>query len=135
MFPELVTRPDLDLFLPPIGGASVYLFGDPARLERIRSTKMPKIDKPTLFNTPEADAICSALEVFPPDNPWNLVVEDWPLHSNSKNIVASIGPSARTRLVVSLGDGPPSRCTALALRREGAPTPLSILSLIARDTS
>jgi GTP cyclohydrolase II len=32
MFPELVTRPDLELFLPPIGGASVYLFGDPARL-------------------------------------------------------------------------------------------------------
>ncbi len=32
MFPELVTRPDLDVFLPPIGGASVYLFGDPARL-------------------------------------------------------------------------------------------------------
>ncbi len=32
MFPELVTRPDLDVFLPPIGGMTVYLFGDPARL-------------------------------------------------------------------------------------------------------
>src|SRR5262249_43774943 len=32
MFPELVTRPDLDVFLPPIGGAPVYLFGDPALL-------------------------------------------------------------------------------------------------------
>lgn len=32
MFPELVTRPDLCLFLPPIGGATVYLFGDPAKL-------------------------------------------------------------------------------------------------------
>ena len=28
MFPELVTRPDLDVFLPPIGGMTVYLFGD-----------------------------------------------------------------------------------------------------------
>src|SRR5258707_14236912 len=28
MFPELVTRPDLDVFLPPIGGTTVYLFGD-----------------------------------------------------------------------------------------------------------
>ncbi len=27
MFPELVTRPDLDVLLPPIGGATVYLFG------------------------------------------------------------------------------------------------------------
>ncbi|MBC7799149.1 MAG: GTP cyclohydrolase II [Gemmatimonadaceae bacterium] len=34
MFPELVTRPDLDVFLPPIGGTTVYLFGDPARLGR-----------------------------------------------------------------------------------------------------
>lgn len=37
MFPELVTRPDLKIFLPPIGGISIYAFGevsaisDPAR--------------------------------------------------------------------------------------------------------
>ena len=34
MFPELVTRPDLKIFLPPIGGMSVYLFGNPAKLGR-----------------------------------------------------------------------------------------------------
>jgi GTP cyclohydrolase II len=28
MFPELVTRPDLEVFLPPIGGMTVYLFGE-----------------------------------------------------------------------------------------------------------
>jgi GTP cyclohydrolase II len=28
MFPELVTRSDLDVFLPPIGGLTVYMFGD-----------------------------------------------------------------------------------------------------------
>jgi GTP cyclohydrolase II len=28
MFPELVTRSDLDVFLPPIGGATVYMFGN-----------------------------------------------------------------------------------------------------------
>lgn len=32
MFPELVTRPDLNVFLPPIGGMTVYLFGDVAKL-------------------------------------------------------------------------------------------------------
>jgi len=32
MFPELVTRPDLSVFLPPIGGTTVYLFGDVAKL-------------------------------------------------------------------------------------------------------
>jgi GTP cyclohydrolase II len=32
MFPELVTRPDLQVFLPPIGGTTIYLFGDVAKL-------------------------------------------------------------------------------------------------------
>lgn len=29
MFPELVTRPDLPVFLPPIGSITVYIFGEP----------------------------------------------------------------------------------------------------------
>ena len=32
MFPELVTRPDMQVFLPPIGGTTIYLFGDIAKL-------------------------------------------------------------------------------------------------------
>jgi GTP cyclohydrolase II len=32
MFPELVTRPDMQVFLPPIGGTTIYLFGDVAKL-------------------------------------------------------------------------------------------------------
>jgi len=64
---------------------------DPARLARIRAAKMPAITQPVLFHTPEADAILSALEVFPVDHAFNQVVEDWPLHPNSSAIVASIG--------------------------------------------
>ncbi|SCU81872.1 LADA_0C01574g1_1 [Lachancea dasiensis] len=30
MYPELVTRPDIKVFLPPIGGLTVYIFGNPA---------------------------------------------------------------------------------------------------------
>lgn len=64
---------------------------DPARLARIRAASMPAITKPVLFHTPEADAVLSALEVFPPDNPWNQLVDEWPLHPNSEAIIASIG--------------------------------------------
>lgn len=32
MFPELVTRPDIQVFLPPIAGATVYFFGDMAAI-------------------------------------------------------------------------------------------------------
>ena len=31
-FPELITRGDIKLFLPPIGGLTVYCFGDPAKM-------------------------------------------------------------------------------------------------------
>ena len=34
MFPELVTRPDLKVFLPPIGGMTLYFFGDVEKLGR-----------------------------------------------------------------------------------------------------
>ena len=34
MFPELVTRPDLEIFLPPIGGQTLYIFGRPQDLAR-----------------------------------------------------------------------------------------------------
>lgn len=32
MFPELITRQDLKVLLPPIGSNTVYIFGDPAKL-------------------------------------------------------------------------------------------------------
>jgi GTP cyclohydrolase II len=31
MYPELVTRTDLKVFLPPIGGTTIYCFGDPSK--------------------------------------------------------------------------------------------------------
>ncbi len=56
-----------------------------------RSGKAPAIKQPVLFNTPEADAVVAALQVYPPDNPWNQAVDRWPLHANSRNIIAQIG--------------------------------------------
>ncbi|MGZ8312238.1 MAG: GTP cyclohydrolase II [Allosphingosinicella sp.] len=38
MYPELVTRPDLSVFLPPIGGMTLYIFGDPADLGNTAKT-------------------------------------------------------------------------------------------------
>lgn len=76
---------------------------DPARLQRIRAAKMPHIDKPIPFDTPEADAILSALEVFPEDNPWNLLVEDWPLAPNSKEMIAAVGAAKPLRYNPDMG--------------------------------
>jgi len=90
-------------FLPAVPPKQATIGSDPARLARIRDAKMAPIDKPIPFCTPEADAICSALEVFPADNPWNQVVSDWPLHPNSKNIIASIGAQKPLRYNADMG--------------------------------
>jgi hypothetical protein len=50
---------------------------------------------PVTFNTPEADRILAALQVFPPDNPWNEDISRRPLHPNSKRLVASVGEDKR----------------------------------------
>ena len=52
---------------------------------------MPKITKPVMFDTPEADAILSAMQVFPPDNPWNQDISALPVHADSTKMIASIG--------------------------------------------
>ncbi len=53
--------------------------------------KMPKINKPVMFNTPEADKILEALQVFPSDNPWNEDISKLPVLKNSKEMIAGIG--------------------------------------------
>lgn len=53
--------------------------------------KLPEITKPVMFDTPEADRILEAMQVYPADNAFNADISAWPVHPNSKNIIASIG--------------------------------------------
>ena len=65
--------------------------------------KMPAITRPVMFDTPQADRILAALQVFPPDNPWNTDISRWPTHPNSKNIIASIGADKPFRYNPDMG--------------------------------
>jgi hypothetical protein len=56
---------------------------------------MPEVTRPVQFNTPEADAILAALQVFPPDNPWNEDISQRPVHPNSAKMIAGIGADKR----------------------------------------
>jgi GTP cyclohydrolase II len=56
MFPELVTRSDLQVFLPPIGGATVYMFGD--------VSSIPDRDKPLAVRVHDE---CNGSDVFGSD--------------------------------------------------------------------
>jgi hypothetical protein len=50
----------------------------------------PVVVAPVLFNTPQADAIVSALQIMPKDNPWNEVIANRPVHADSGIIMARI---------------------------------------------
>src|SRR5437879_7505201 len=50
----------------------------------------PVVTTPTLFNTPQADAIVSAMQIFPVTNPWNEDISHRPLLSNSAAMIAQI---------------------------------------------
>jgi hypothetical protein len=64
---------------------------------------MPKITAPVMFDTPEADAILAALQVFPPDNWWNRDVSGLPLHPDSAKMIASIGPDKPLEYNLDMG--------------------------------
>mgnify|MGYP001600039958 CR=1 FL=1 len=56
MFPELITRPDLKVLLPPIGSISVYIFGD-----------VEKIGRPHVETTVRVHDECNGSDVFGSD--------------------------------------------------------------------
>ncbi|HUG53979.1 MAG TPA: hypothetical protein VMR21_10265 [Vicinamibacteria bacterium] len=64
---------------------------------------MPKITEPVVFDTPAADAILAALQVFPPDNWWNRDVSGLPLHPDSAKMIASIGPEKPLQYNLDMG--------------------------------
>ncbi|MEY2559870.1 MAG: hypothetical protein QOG51_285, partial [Verrucomicrobiota bacterium] len=66
-----------------------------ARAERINQEgrilgAAPTVTTPTLFNTAAADAIVSAMQIMPRDNPWNEDISRRPLLANSDAMIAQI---------------------------------------------
>jgi hypothetical protein len=64
---------------------------------------MPEIKQSILFNTPEADKILAALQVFPPDNPWNEDISQLSVHRKSKEIIARIGADKKLAYNLDMG--------------------------------
>src|SRR5580700_4331418 len=50
----------------------------------------PVVATPTLFNTQQADAIVSAMQIFPVTNPWNEDISRRPLLSNSAQMITQL---------------------------------------------
>jgi len=79
--------------------------GDPAAptpASPIARAPLPKFAKPVNFDSPEADAILAATQVFPPNNPWNEDISKLPVLPDSDKLVKSVG--ADTFLHVDVGE-------------------------------
>src|SRR3954471_24290484 len=50
----------------------------------------PVVTNSILFNTPEADAVVSAMQIFPRDNAWNEDISRRPVLSNSLAMMTRI---------------------------------------------
>ena len=50
----------------------------------------PAVTAPTLFNTSQADAIVSAMQIFPVTNPWNEDISRRPLLANSATMITQL---------------------------------------------
>src|SRR3989440_9967275 len=50
----------------------------------------PVVTAATLFNTPQADAVVSAMQIFPVTNPWNEDISRRPLLSNSAAMITQL---------------------------------------------
>ena len=50
----------------------------------------PRVTRPTLFNTPEADAVVSAMQILPVTSAWNEDISRRPVLANSDAMIAQI---------------------------------------------
>lgn len=73
------------------GLALAVLLGPACRSDAADRPAMPPVTAPVMFNTPEADRILAALQVFPPDSPWNEDISTRPVLKNSVEMIAGIG--------------------------------------------
>ncbi|HTH46967.1 MAG TPA: hypothetical protein VMB21_05610 [Candidatus Limnocylindria bacterium] len=57
---------------------------------------LPVVTTPILFNTPEADAVVSAMQIFPATNPWNEDITHRPVLTNSDAMIGQIMADLRS---------------------------------------
>src|SRR5882762_1118234 len=79
----------------PLAAAILLAFAPASFAERINQEgrilgPAPVVTNATLFNTPQADAIVSAMQIFPTTNAWNEDISRRPVLANSDAMIAQI---------------------------------------------
>ncbi len=82
-----------------------FTFSPSAAAERINQEgrilgPLPVVTNDILFNTSNADAVVSAMQIFPVTNPWNECISNRPVLSNSTAMIAEIVKDLNTNRAV-----------------------------------
>ena len=77
-------------------------FRPPASTARVRPP-MPEIKAPVMFGSPQADRIVEAMQIYPPDNPWNEDISALPVHPNSAKMLAAMNPTRHLYFNLDMG--------------------------------
>ena len=93
---------------------------------------LPRITAPIMFDTPEADAVCAAMQIFPRNSAWNEDISALPVHPDSDKIVAFIGANKNlhtdygANFIIVPPDQPKVDVKALAYPRESDKGPFPV---------
>ncbi len=82
----------------PTGGAWLGLPPSTTNHEGRTLGSLPAIGGPLLWNTTQADAVMSALQLMPANNPWNEDISQRPVDPNSDLMITFLGSSTRLAL-------------------------------------
>ena len=85
----------MKIFTPILVLTTLSLEVLPLSAERINQEgrildSLPVVTGPLLFNTNYADAVVSAMQIFPVTNPWNECISNRPVLANSDTMIAQI---------------------------------------------
>src|SRR5208282_4979527 len=74
---------------------ALLMFAPPATAQRINQEgrilgTLPVVTNSILFDTSNADAVVSAMQIFPVTNPWNECISNLPVLVNSDAMIAQI---------------------------------------------
>lgn len=94
--------------------------------------KLPVLKQPVMFNTPEADALMSRIQLFPTDSAWHEDISALPVHADSTAMIARIGADKRLAwnldmaFIIVPGDQPRVPLTKVEYTDETDPGPYPI---------
>jgi hypothetical protein len=64
---------------------------------------MPVVSSPVMFNTPQADAIVSAMQIFPKNSAWNEDISGLSVRADSDQMIARIGATLSLKFNSDMG--------------------------------